>query len=116
ARDAVTFYEVVERFRKHALIRCKPKTGRTHQLRVHLDAIGLPIAADKPYSGRSVMTMGEIVPNAEEPDESLISRQALHAHRLKIRHPRIHDWMEFVAPIPADMERVLTLLREYQAA
>ena len=114
ARDAVTFYEVVERFKKHSLIRCKPKTGRTHQLRVHLDAIGLPIVADKPYSGRSVMTMGEIVPNADEPEEPLISRQALHAHRLKIRHPRIHDWMEFVAPIPPDMERVLTLLRDHQ--
>src|SRR6476620_7819111 len=46
ARDAVTFYEVVERYKKHSLIRCKPKTGRTHQLRVHLDAIGLPIVAD----------------------------------------------------------------------
>jgi 23S rRNA pseudouridine1911/1915/1917 synthase len=44
----------------------------------------------------------------------LISRQALHAHRLKIRHPRIHDWMEFEAPIPADMSRVLDLLRSNQ--
>jgi 23S rRNA pseudouridine1911/1915/1917 synthase len=114
ARDAVTFYEVIERFKKHALIRCKPKTGRTHQIRVHLDSIGLPIVADKPYSGRTALKMGEIVPNAEEPDEPLIARQALHAHRLKIRHPRIHDWMEFMAPLPADMARVLEILRQYQ--
>jgi 23S rRNA pseudouridine1911/1915/1917 synthase len=114
ARDAVTFYEVVERFKKHSLIRCKPKTGRTHQIRVHLDSIGLPIVADKPYSGRSSMTMGEIVANSDEPDEPLISRQALHAHRLKIRHPRIHDWMEFEAPIPEDMSRALDLLRKHQ--
>jgi len=111
AREAVTFYEVVERFPKHSLIRCKPKTGRTHQIRVHLDSIRLPIVADKAYSGRSVMTVGELDPAAEEPDEPLISRQALHAHRLRIRHPRIHDWMRFEAPIPADMQRVLGMLR-----
>lgn len=115
ARDAITFYEVVERFKKHSLIRCKPKTGRTHQIRVHLDSIGLPIVADKPYSGRSALTMGEIVPTAEEPEEPLIVRQALHAHRLKIRHPRIHDWMEFEAPIPPDMSRVLDVLREQKS-
>jgi 23S rRNA pseudouridine1911/1915/1917 synthase len=112
ARDAVTFYEVVERFAKHSLIRCKPKTGRTHQIRVHLDSIGLPIVADKAYSGRSQLTAGDLDPASDDPEEVLISRQALHAHRLRIRHPRIHDWMQFEAPIPADMQRLLDVLRK----
>ena len=51
-KPAVTFYEVIERFRGYALIRCKPRTGRTHQIRVHLNHIGHPIVADKAYSGR----------------------------------------------------------------
>ena len=59
-KEAVTFYEVVERFRGFALVRCKPQTGRTHQIRVHLTHIGHPILADKLYSGRDRITLADV--------------------------------------------------------
>ena len=58
---AVTFYQVLERFAHHSLILCKPQTGRTHQIRVHLTHIGHPIVADKMYSGRDRLTVGEVL-------------------------------------------------------
>jgi 23S rRNA pseudouridine1911/1915/1917 synthase len=60
-KDAVTFYEVVERFRDFALVRCQPRTGRTHQIRIHLTHIGHPILADKLYSGRDRITLGDVL-------------------------------------------------------
>jgi 23S rRNA pseudouridine1911/1915/1917 synthase len=111
AREAITFYDVLERFRGYALLLCKPKTGRTHQIRVHLASIGLPIVADKLYSGRNALALGELAPESEDPEETLIGRQALHARRLRIKHPRIHEWMEIEAPLPADMERTVAALR-----
>ncbi len=60
-KEAVTFYEVLERFRGYALVRCKPQTGRTHQIRVHLAHVGLPVLADKAYSGRDRLTLGDLL-------------------------------------------------------
>ncbi len=121
-RDAVTFYEVLERFRGYALVRCKPKTGRTHQIRVHLLHIGHPIVADKPYSGRARLTVGELL-GADRRDVSeterervLIDRQALHAHRLQFAHPTTGQPMQFASPPPADMSAALDAFREHRAA
>jgi 23S rRNA pseudouridine1911/1915/1917 synthase len=116
SRPATTFYEVVERFDGFALIKCRPLTGRTHQIRVHLLSVGLPIVADKLYSGRNQLQMRDVVAESASGDAALISRQALHAHRLRIRHPRIHEWMEIAAPLPADMERTLEALRLHRPA
>ncbi len=119
ARDAKTFYEVVERFAGFALVRCKPHTGRTHQIRVHLLHAGLPIVADKLYAARAELRRRELLdqpaPAPGEPDEEpLIARQALHALRLKIRHPRIHEWMEIEAPLPPDFTATLAALRQHR--
>ncbi len=62
----MTFYQVEERFRGYALVRCQPKTGRTHQIRIHLTHIGHPIVADKLYSGRDRLTL-EALTNTEKP-------------------------------------------------
>src|SRR5437868_4155952 len=121
-KAAVTFYEVVERFRDFALVRCKPMTGRTHQIRIHLTHIGHPILADKLYSGRDRITLGDLlgpehrgtVPAAER-EQVLIDRQALHAHRLRFRHPLSGIDLDLTAPLPADMERTLQALRRYRA-
>jgi 23S rRNA pseudouridine1911/1915/1917 synthase len=94
-----TFYEVIERFPRYTYLRVFPKSGRTHQIRVHLSALGHPIVADPLYGGK----IGEF--------EGIVDRQMLHAHRLTFRHPVTGEDVTFVAPIPADMERLLETLR-----
>jgi 23S rRNA pseudouridine1911/1915/1917 synthase len=119
AKDALTYYEVIERFRGFTFVRCVPKTGRTHQIRVHLASIGHPILADKLYSGRDKMRLSDFcrMPReneAESLDEVLLPRQALHAHRLRLTHPRTGGLLEVLAPLPADMTRTLDALRTYR--
>ncbi|MGE5195546.1 MAG: RluA family pseudouridine synthase [Deltaproteobacteria bacterium] len=124
ARRAVTFYEVLERFCDFTYVRLFPRTGRTHQLRVHSRHIGHPIVADGLYGGRAALTRAYLAgtesprglrrkTNADEGDagDAIISRPALHAHRLAFRHPATDKPVEFVAPLPADMENVLAALR-----
>jgi 23S rRNA pseudouridine1911/1915/1917 synthase len=121
-KEAVTFYEVEERFRNFALVRCKPQSGRTHQIRVHLTHIGHPIVADKLYSGRDQLTLGNLKnpDNVTQTDESvtdptLIDRQALHAHRLRFRHPITERELDLTARVPDDMSRTLDALRAHRA-
>jgi 23S rRNA pseudouridine1911/1915/1917 synthase len=109
SRDATTFYEVVERFAGFAAVRVLPKTGRTHQIRVHLAHIGCPVLCDKLYGGRSQVTARELVRGGGE--NVVLARQALHAQRIKLAHPATGESIEFVAPLPADMAKVLHMLR-----
>jgi 23S rRNA pseudouridine1911/1915/1917 synthase len=87
-RYARTRYEVIERKRTHTLVRCDLDTGRTHQIRVHLAALGHPVAGDAEYGGR----------------ERDVQRPMLHAWRLRLRHPRTGLEMSFEAPPPADFQ------------
>ena len=112
-RSAMTFYEVVERFEGFGALKLVPKTGRTHQLRVHLDHIGVPVLCDRQYGGRSQITRGEI---RHDPKDNLVllDRQALHAKRVKFEHPATGEPLEIEAPLPDDIETVLRELREYR--
>ena len=94
-RFARTRYAVVERRRNHTLLRCDLDTGRTHQIRVHLAALGHPIAGDAEYGGR----------------EDGLDRPMLHAWRLRLRHPRTREEMSFEAPPPADFQACWDSLR-----
>jgi 23S rRNA pseudouridine1911/1915/1917 synthase len=121
-RAAVTFYEVVERFRGHALVSCKPQSGRTHQIRVHLTHIGHPIVADKLYSGRDRLLLSDLLNSARlapsavaDGDVTLIDRQALHAHRLQFRHPVTERDLDLTAPLAGDMARTLEALKLHRA-
>lgn len=114
AKDSCSFYEVIERFRGFTWVKVQPRTGRTHQIRVHLASVGCPVLADKVYGGRDQLRLSEIADVATEEDRVLLSRQALHAHRLRFRHPRRDQWMEFVAPLPAEFEQTLAALREHR--
>ena len=104
-------------------MRCKPQTGRTHQIRVHLTHIGHPIVADKAYSGRDKLTLGDLLeahsPAARsgevDPTTVLIDRQALHAHTLRFTHPMTGAEVDVTAPLPADMARTLEAFRKYRA-
>jgi 23S rRNA pseudouridine1911/1915/1917 synthase len=120
SRPAETFVEVVERFRGFALMRAHPKTGRTHQVRLHLAHLRCPVLCDKQYGSRSRITAGELrgitrmkrlAPEMSD-NAVLLARQALHAHRLKVAHPLSGETMQFEAPLPTDMVELLRVLRE----
>jgi 23S rRNA pseudouridine1911/1915/1917 synthase len=115
AKHALTYYEVLERFRGFTLVKVQPRTGRTHQIRVHLQHVGCPVLADKLYGGRDQFRLSDLVPGLPEPqNEVLIGRQALHAFRLRFRHPRTEQWIEAEAPLPPDMRRTLDALRAHR--
>ena len=113
-RPAQTFYETLERFNGFSAVSAQPKTGRTHQIRVHLNHLGCPVLCDRQYGGRSQITRGEI--RRDPADELvLLDRQALHARRLRFLHPVTGELIEVEAPLPADIARVLDELRKYRA-
>lgn len=112
AKPALSYYEVLERFRGFTLVKVQPRTGRTHQIRVHLLNVGCPVLADKVYSGRASVRRGDLAPpGTDGADEVLIARQALHAFRLRFKHPRTEQWIEAEAPLPPDIRRTLDALR-----
>lgn len=138
ARQAVTHFEVAERFRGFTFMHLKPKTGRTHQLRVHMSHIGHPIVADDLYGGGKCVRMadvdGSLVQAERETllsrkaesaakkagfdsvvdtfEDVLIRRQALHAFRLSFQHPVSGIPMTFEAPLAADFVQTLEALRQ----
>lgn len=115
AKPALSYYEVLERFRGFTLVKIQPRTGRTHQIRVHLLHVGCPVLADKLYGGREHFKRSELVPTTPaESDEVLMGRQALHAFRLRFRHPRTGDWIEAEAPLAADIRTTLDALRQFR--
>lgn len=89
---AVTHYRVVEEQNGHSLVSLILETGRTHQIRVHMKYIGYPLVGDYLYN----------------PDMEYIDRQALHSHRLSFTHPVTGEKMEFTAPLPTDMRKILS--------
>jgi 23S rRNA pseudouridine1911/1915/1917 synthase len=114
SQPAVTFYEVRERFDGFAAVIARPKTGRTHQIRVHLASIGCPVLCDRLYGGRACLTLSDVRRQAVQPDEILLNRQALHAQRLSLSHPLTGQPLEFIAPLPEDICKVLEELRTYR--
>ncbi len=102
-REAVTTYRVMQRLDGFTLLQVHPETGRTHQIRVHLSAIGHPVVGDKVYGGRREGRSGVRGAGCGVRPE----RQLLHAWKLGLFHPKTNEWMEFEAPLPADFARWL---------
>ena len=116
-RQAVTAWKVEARYRDYALLRVFPKTGRTHQIRVHLESIGLPLAIDPLYNPTGGPASGIFLsrfkrdyrPNRGQQERPLIDRLTLHAERLRFTHLN-GDPVELVAPPPKDFRAVVNML------
>jgi 23S rRNA pseudouridine1911/1915/1917 synthase len=102
ARDAVTLFKVKERYKNATLVEVEIKTGRTHQIRVHMAHIGYPVLGDRVYGGAKAARLGE----------NVIRRQMLHAESLSILHPDTGHPMTFTAPPPTDMAEIIDQLRK----
>lgn len=113
SRQGVTEYQVLERFDQFAAVRVMPRTGRTHQIRVHMAHIGCPVLCDRLYAGRSKITRGELRRQPED-QQVLLARAALHAERLRIVHPDSGQPLDLTAPVPEDIAGVLAELRGYR--
>jgi 23S rRNA pseudouridine1911/1915/1917 synthase len=115
-KEACSYYEVIERFRGFTFCRIQPRTGRTHQIRVHLASVGCPVLADKTYGGRDCLRLSDLVQDlGPEADELIMPRQALHASRLRFLHPRHRNLIEAKAPLPAEFQATLAALRRYRS-
>ncbi|MBN1795414.1 MAG: RluA family pseudouridine synthase [Sedimentisphaerales bacterium] len=112
-KEAITFYEVQERFRGYSLLKLTPKTGRTHQIRVHLSHIKHPIVGDDMYGGKAVY-LWQLKDEEARAEEPVIARCALHAFSIEFRHPTTGETVRFEAPLPPDMQNFLELLRLYR--
>lgn len=97
-KPAVTHYRVLQRFARHTLIECRLETGRTHQIRVHMQSIGHALVGDPTYGAKK--------------GPSHFKRQALHAARLGLIHPVTHEAMQWEAPLPEDMQALLVSMKE----
>lgn len=118
SKDAETWFEVTERFGGISAVKVQPKTGRTHQIRVHLDHLGAPVLCDRLYAGHAQITRGELLhriarglPPQADDQEVLLERQALHARKIEFEHPITRQAMTIESPLPEDLVRVLQALR-----
>ena len=104
AREAVTHFRVVERYRGFSLVRCELETGRTHQIRVHMAYKGHPILGDAVYGGNKT--------SFEASNKSLISGQCLHAKELTLTHPKTKEEMYFESELPLEMKKIIEKLKK----
>jgi 23S rRNA pseudouridine1911/1915/1917 synthase len=107
-RQAITEYEVVERFRYVSLVRCRLRTGRTHQIRVHMKHLGHPIVGDPLYSGPQWRGIPD---KKAQKVLSSLTRQALHAWKITVNHPRTGNRLTFESPLADDLGRVIGFFR-----
>ncbi|MGB2808615.1 MAG: RluA family pseudouridine synthase [Sedimentisphaerales bacterium] len=112
-KESITFYETIESFRGFSLLKLAPKTGRTHQIRVHLLYIKHPIVADDMYGGKLVYPW-QLKDAETAVEEPVVSRFALHASTLEFKHPTSDEMVKFEAPLPEDMQNLLDMLRKYR--
>ncbi|MGC6488253.1 MAG: RluA family pseudouridine synthase [Planctomycetota bacterium] len=109
-RASSTYYEILERFDGYSYVTARPKTGRTHQIRVHMTSIGHSLVGDRVY--RSRRRQHDQLPS----DAPAPRRHCLHAMRITVPHPVTQQPMTVEAPLPADLERLLAWLREHRPA
>jgi RluA family pseudouridine synthase len=114
--SALTDLRPAERFTKYTSCTCIPRTGRTHQIRVHLAAIGHPLAVDPRYGREGPLRAGDLWAAAPDPEALVLDRTPLHATSLRVPHPSGKGWLVVESPLPADLSRCLELLRAARRA
>ncbi len=116
-KPAQTRYEVVEYLGHFSLVRAWILTGRTHQVRVHFQALGYPLIVDGLYGRRHAFYLSEVKRSYRlghgQEEHPLLARSALHAEQLHFVHPHNGEWMHFEAPLPKDMRAVVNQLRKW---
>lgn len=113
-RSALTEYEVLEDFGDYALVLARPRTGRRHQIRVHLSHIGCPLAVDPLHGPKQRLRVRALRPDLPRSwaNPIVVGRTPLHASRLRLRHPESGADLVLEAPLPDDMAEALRVLRE----
>jgi 23S rRNA pseudouridine1911/1915/1917 synthase len=113
-KPAITHYEILERFGVHTYLRCNLETGRTHQIRVHMQYLKAPIVGDPVYGLKSIMPIKSM---SDELRQHILGfrRQALHAIRLGLIHPLSGEVMEWSIDLPEDMKNLLEMIRLEQS-
>ena len=106
-----TRWRAVERFERFTFLEVEPFTGRQHQIRVHLKAIGHPLAFDPLYGRKTPLLARDLNPAAAHPDVPALARTPLHAAWIRVPHPTRTEPLVVEAPLPDDVRQVLTLLR-----
>jgi RluA family pseudouridine synthase len=114
-KAAVTDFTVLERFGAYTWLECRPQTGRTHQIRVHLAASGWPILNDPFYGNGTTLLLSALKRGYKGRDEErpLLGRLALHAAGLELTHPVTRERVRLAAPLPHDLEVGLKYLRKF---
>lgn len=110
---AETHYSVIEEFEFASLVKLNLKTGRTHQIRVHLNHVNHPIFGDYTYNGRTIQ-YGSTLPKIKTHVDHLLSvmnRQALHAKTLGFTHPKTNERLKFDSELPSDMKKTINMLK-----
>jgi 23S rRNA pseudouridine1911/1915/1917 synthase len=114
-KEAITHYKVLEKFNYVTLIECRLETGRTHQIRVHMQSIGHPLFNDDTYGGDKIVK-GTVFTKYKQFVENcfqICPRHALHAQQLGFIHPTTNETMKFESPLPDDMRAVIEKWRKY---
>ena len=110
-KDSITHYEVLERFGMNSYLRCNLETGRTHQIRVHMQFNESPIVGDPVYGLKKIIPTKSMSPNLKKATLEF-DRQALHAIALGLIHPFTHEPMRWEVDLPADMKSLLDIIRK----
>jgi RluA family pseudouridine synthase len=116
AQAAITELRPLEQFAGYTWLEARPRTGRTHQIRVHLAALQLPLAVDERYGQGGPLRAGALDPAAPDPARPGRTRTPLHAAAIRVPHPRGRGWLAVEAPLPADLLACLELLRAARRA
>ena len=117
-KPSQTHFKVVELFKNFSLVEAEIKTGRTHQIRVHFESIGYPLAVDAIYGKKESLFLSEIKLRKfklgkDQEERPLMTRSALHAFRLTLIHPTSEEKISFEAPLPKDFKAVVAQLRKW---